>query len=224
MKRPHGNAQVRQGETVPSPVHILQGTASKVSHNLVGVLREVSEVLHGSHDSQTGASTPPPWGGANEPKPEQLKSPGADSVDSCKEANSESGTAPSSPEKNVPKEQPIITLETKDILTVTLPADYDSGAVSEDKPIISLTSEPQSEEHLATNLGSQTTKNLESHHSHRSEGTRSVGRESTPSISETQTLTPLEKISAIDLNNTDEEIVFSAKPRKHKKKRKKPGK
>ncbi len=90
----------------PSPVHLIQQTAS----SLAGV-------IFGEKSKTVQEGQAPPWGSVVDPT--ALPSP---DLDSCKEVTSHSsgGSSTPSPEKQVATGQPTIVLDSPDTITVTI--------------------------------------------------------------------------------------------------------
>ena len=112
MHHKHGglstSSLAAQSQPSPSPVHLIQQTASNLADAILGVGEKMKSVQEGHT---------PPWGSAVDPN-----APPSPDLDSCKEVNSQSSGSSSvtSPEKERSSGQPTIILDSPDTLTVIL--------------------------------------------------------------------------------------------------------
>ena len=194
-----------RNQTATSPVHILQETASNLADAILGVGEKIKSVQEGHT---------PPWGLAVHP----IAPPSPD-IDSCKEVSSQGSenSSVASPEKEQSDGHSTIILDSPDTLTLILP----HMAAKEDKE----------QQQIGTSNDMSASRKLNFMTECSTSGIQAVKSDSTGSPNKLSSLDGLSlaDIRANKLNflstvsKEDDDIVFSPKNKKVKKKRIKPG-
>ncbi len=192
------------GSVDDSPIHILQQTATKMSDKLVDAIKEKMQLVQeGQKPGQL-----PPWGLS--PAVAKQPSQDDDGLDSCKEASSQSSMSSSTHEDvslSPIHSIPIIKLVCDDHLSVTLTDRSDPMYQSRLSSVSGQSDLTDST--LADDLDSLCT----------SQGTQVSVDSPVGSAQSQAALTSIANVQPIKKGDVVEAIVFSRKPKKHKKKK-----